>query len=103
VDLSGLKVTAVGDGVELWVRAKPRASKSAVRGVEDGALEVSIAAPPVDGEANEELVRFLARALGVAKRDVRVLRGEGSRHKRLQITRIAEADVRARLAELLVG
>ena len=102
MDLSALKVTASQDGVELWVRAKPRASKSAVRGVAEGALEVAVAAPPVEGEANEELVRFLARALGVGKRDVRIVRGEGSRHKRLYVANIGEAELRAKLAALLV-
>ena len=103
MDFSQLKVTASEGGVALWVRAKPRASKSAVRGVDDaGALEVALAAPPVDGEANEELVRFLSRALGLGKRDVRIVRGEGARHKMLQITRIDAAELRARLAALLV-
>ena len=102
MDLSSLKVTAAEDGVDLWVRARPRASKSAVKGVAEGALEVALAAPPVDGEANEELVRFLARALGVGKRDVRIVRGESGRHKRLHIARIGEGELRARLALLLV-
>ncbi len=94
-------VTVKGDGVELLVFAKPRASKSAVRGEHDGALEVAIAAPPVDGEANEELVRFLSRALGVGKRDVSIVRGESGRHKRVHITGISETDARARIALLL--
>ena len=102
MDLSSLKVTAAEDGVDLWVRARPRASKSAVKGVAEGALEVALAAPPVDGEANDELVRFLSRALGVGKRDVRIVRGESGRHKRLHIARIAEGELRARLALLLV-
>jgi uncharacterized protein (TIGR00251 family) len=103
VDLSALKVTASGDGVDVLVHARPRAGKSAVRGVAEGALEVAITAPPVDGEANDELVRFLARGLGVAKRDVRIVRGESGRHKRVHIARIDEAELRARLAAHLVG
>jgi len=97
-----LKVTTSGDGVDLSVRVRPRASRTAVRGVHDGALDVAVAAPPVDGEANDELVRFLAQTLGVGRRDVRIVRGEGARHKRLHIARITEAEVRARLAEHLV-
>ena len=102
MDLSALKVTASGDGVEVSVRARPRASRTAVRGVHHGALDVALAAPPVDGEANDELVRFLVRSLGVSKRDVRIVRGETGRHKRVQITHISEADLRARLAASLV-
>jgi len=96
-----VKVTAKGDGVEILVHAKPRASKSAVRGAIEGALEVAVAAPPVDGEANEELVRFLARALGVGKRDVTIVRGESGRHKRVHIARMSESDARERIAVLL--
>ena len=96
-----VNVTAKGDGVVFQVLAKPRASKSGVRGARDGALEIAIAAPPVDGEANTELVRFLARAFGVAARDVTIESGEGGRHKRVHIARISELDARARIAVLL--
>jgi len=96
-----VKVTAKGDGVVLEVLAKPRASKSKVRGARDGAIEIAIAAPPVDGEANAELVRFLARAFGVAARDVTIERGEGGRHKRVHIARISEQGARERIAVLL--
>ena len=96
-----VNVTAKGDGVVLSVLAKPRASKSAVRGVRDGALEVAIAAPPVDGAANEELARLLADAFGVAKRDVTIERGESGRHKRVHVARISERDARERIAVLL--
>jgi uncharacterized protein (TIGR00251 family) len=91
----------VKDGeVRFEVHAKPRAKKSAIVGVRSpgGALEVAIAAPPVDGAANEELVATLARALGVPKRDVRIVRGEGGRSKLLAVTGLREAEVRARLA-----
>jgi uncharacterized protein (TIGR00251 family) len=96
-----VNVSAKGDGVVLQVLAKPRASKSAVRGERDGALEIAIAAPPVDGEANEELVRFLARAFGVPARAVTIERGEGARHKRVHIAHISEQGVRERIAVLL--
>jgi uncharacterized protein (TIGR00251 family) len=96
-----VNVTAKGDGVVFEVLAKPRASKSGVRGAKDGTLEVAIAAPPIDGEANEELVRFLAKAFGVAKRDVAIERGENGRHKRVHIARISERVARERIATLL--
>jgi hypothetical protein len=96
-----VNVYVKGDGVVFQVLAKPRASKSAVRGARDGALEIAIAAPPVDGEANEELVRFLARAFGVPARAVTIERGEGGRHKRVHIARISEQGARERIAVLL--
>jgi uncharacterized protein (TIGR00251 family) len=57
------------------VRVVPRASRSEVAGEHDGALRVRVAAPPVDGAANEELIRTLARALRVPARDVRIMSG----------------------------
>ena len=95
-----LELTATADGVRLAVFAKPRASRSRVVGVRDGALEVAIAAPPVDGAANAELVKTVARALGVAKRQVRLVGGETSKHKRLVVEGLEREEVRARLARL---
>lgn len=68
------------------VRVKPRASKSAIVGVRAGALEVAVAAPPVDGEANAALVAFLAKALGVSKRSVAVVSGDHSRIKVVSVS-----------------
>jgi uncharacterized protein len=56
-----------GDGVELEVVVQPRAGRSEVLGEHDGRLKVRIAAPPVDGAANDALVRFIAERLGVAR------------------------------------
>lgn len=67
----------------------PRASRSEIVGEHDGALRVRIAAAPVDGEANEELVRFLARALKVPRNAVVVIGGQTSRLKSIAVTGIA--------------
>lgn len=69
----------------LTVHVVPRASRSEIVGEHNGALRVRIAAPPVDGAANEELIRLLAKTYGVAKRDVTVVSGESSRTKRVRI------------------
>lgn len=79
------------------VRVVPRASKSAVGGEHGGALRVRVAAPPVEGAANEELARVLAKAFGVAARDVEVLSGQASRSKRVRV-RGARAEDLARLS-----
>ena len=50
-------------------------------GVTEGVLRVRVSAPPVDGAANQALVRLLADELGIARRDVRIVAGEGSRSK----------------------
>ena len=64
---------------------QPRASRDGVKGVREGALEVSLTAPPVEGEANSALVAYLAKRLGVAKRDVRIVQGETGRNKVLEL------------------
>jgi uncharacterized protein (TIGR00251 family) len=67
------------------VRVVPRASRSGVAGEHGGALRVRVAAPPVEGAANEELVRTLAKALGVAPRAVQIVGGLSSKNKRVRV------------------
>ena len=69
----------------LPLKVNPRASKSALGGVEGGELKVRLAAPPVDGKANEEVVRFFSRLLGCSKGALRILKGLQSRHKVLAV------------------
>jgi uncharacterized protein (TIGR00251 family) len=69
----------------LTVHVVPRASRTEIVGEHDGALRVRIAAPPVEGAANEELIRLLAKTYAVAKRNVTVVSGERSRIKRVRI------------------
>jgi len=83
--------------VILNVRVIPRAKKTELSGERDGALVVRVAAPPVEGAANEALIDFLARALGVPKRAVQVVSGERSRTKRVSITGVTETQLRALL------
>ncbi len=75
------------------VRVVPRASRSAVEGEHGGALKVRVAAPPVEGAANGELARVLAKAFGVAARDVEVLSGHASRTKRVRVRGARAADL----------
>jgi uncharacterized protein (TIGR00251 family) len=98
MDFSALKLTVSSDAVRFEVHAKPRARKSAIVGTHGDALDVAIGAPPVEGAANEELVRFLAKTLGVAKSAVAVVRGESSRVKLVEVHGVAEAELRSRLA-----
>ena len=97
------KLTTKGDAVRFEVHAKPRAKKSAIRGEHGGALDVSLAAPPVDGAANEELVRFLSDVFGISKSQIAIVRGESARTKRVEIRGVTEVDLRARLSTLADG
>jgi uncharacterized protein (TIGR00251 family) len=92
-----VKLVAKGDAVRFEVHARPRAKKSRVLGVREGRLDVSLAAPPVDGAANEELVATLAKALGVPKSRVSLVRGESGRTKLVEVRGLTLDEVRARL------
>jgi uncharacterized protein (TIGR00251 family) len=73
------------DGLLLQVRVVPRAGRSAIAGVRDGALLVRLAAAPVDGAANAELIDVIAAAFAVPRRAVTLVSGERSRLKRVRI------------------
>jgi uncharacterized protein len=75
----------------------PRAPRSRVDGERGGAILIRLAAPPVDGAANDALVAFLADTLRVPRRDVTIVSGEKSRDKRVQIVGLDESAVRERL------
>jgi uncharacterized protein len=81
-------------GVRFAVRVQPRASRSEVAGAHGGALRVRLTAPPVEGRANEALVRFLAEALGVRAGAVRLLAGAAGRTKRVEVDGVSAAAVR---------
>ena len=68
------------------VHVVPRASRSEVVGEHDGALRVRIAAPPVDGAANQELIRALAKALHVPRSSITIVSGQSSRLKQVSVT-----------------
>ena len=69
----------------LTVRVIPRSSKPGIAGIRDGALLVRLQSPPVDGAANDELIRVLAETFGAARRDVEIVAGHKSRLKRVAI------------------
>lgn len=79
--------------VRVPVRAQPRASRSELAGEYDGALKVRLAAPPVEGEANRELERFMSRLLGVPRSAVRVVAGQAGRSKVVEIDGVSVDDV----------
>ncbi len=69
----------------LTVRVVPRASKNEIVGCLDGALKVRVTAPPVDGAANAELVKILAKFFEVAKSAVQIVSGETAKTKQVEI------------------
>ena len=77
-----------GSGVRFVVQVQPRASRTEVVGVHGDALMVRVAAPPVDGAANEELSRYLAKQLGIAASAVQVVGGATGRRKIVEVAGI---------------
>jgi len=71
----------------LAVRLQPRASRDEIVGPHGDALKVRITAPPVEGQANAHLIKFLAAAFGVPRSQVTLVSGDTARSKQLRITR----------------
>ena len=75
------------------VRVVPRASKSEIIGEHDGTLKIRIAAPPVDGAANAELIKVLSKRFDVAKNAVEITGGQTSKQKQVRISGVNHADL----------
>lgn len=83
---------------DVRVRLQPRAKKPGIAGVrDDGVLVARVAAPPVDGRANEALRRLVADAAGVPPSRVSIVRGHTAREKTVRVDGVDDADLRARL------
>jgi uncharacterized protein (TIGR00251 family) len=78
-----------GEDLLLAVHVQPKASRDRIDGIHGDRLKVRITAPPVDGRANEHLLRFLAGEFGVPRRRVVLLAGDSGRAKRIRIERPA--------------
>lgn len=79
------------------VRVSTRASRSGAAGEHDGALKLRIAAPPVDGAANEEIVKVVAKLFGVSRGNISIVSGQTSRLKRIAVDGIADAAAAERM------
>ena len=84
----------VRDGLELDVVVQPRAARSRLVGLHDGRLKLQLAAPPVDGAANDALVELLADLCSMPRRDVTLERGDTSRRKTVALRGISMAAAR---------
>jgi uncharacterized protein (TIGR00251 family) len=86
-------------GSELSIYVTPRAGRSEVAGEREGALWLKLAAPPVEGAANEALIALLARRLEVPRSALQLVAGATGRRKRVRIARLAPGAVTARLQQ----
>lgn len=88
----------VAGTVSFPVRVQPRASKDEITGVIAGALKIRLQAPAVENRANEALVEFLAHLLKTPKSAVRILAGDRSRTKRIEIRGVTKQQILGLLA-----
>jgi uncharacterized protein len=79
-------LTPGAGGVMLDILAAPRASRNRVIGVHDDRLKIQLTAPPVEGKANDALVRFIAETVGVSKAQVEIVGGPSNRRKTVRVT-----------------
>lgn len=86
MDVVGLEVRERGGDCTFPVQVTPRASRDRVVGVAGGVLRLRIQAPPVAGEANERVLRFLAKCLGIPRGRLGILQGESSRRKVVRVS-----------------
>lgn len=80
------------ESITLSVRIQPRASKNEITRMENGGLKIRLTAPPVDGAANEALIRFLADTLSVTRSQVEIMSGHTSRDKIVRISGVCKAN-----------
>ncbi len=92
-----LKITGTEDGVTFAVRVVPRASKNEIAGIHGDALKIRVTAPPIEGRANEALIAFLAKRLGVRKSEVEIVAGATSRRKMIHVSGVLTQEVKERL------
>jgi len=85
------------DKIRIEIKAIPSASKTEFAGVKDGRLRVRVAAAPEDGKANAELLSFLSKRLGCGKRELRIVSGEKSRVKAIEMA----LECKAKLEEII--
>jgi uncharacterized protein (TIGR00251 family) len=90
-----------GDLLKLDLLIQPKASRDQIQGLHGDELKVAITAPPVDGQANSHLIKYLAKQFKVAKGQIQIVRGELGRHKSVTIQEPKQlpAEIAALLAE----
>jgi uncharacterized protein (TIGR00251 family) len=82
---------------DLAIRVQPRAKRTEIAGERGGTLVIRVAAPPVDGKANDAVRRLIAQRLGVPRSAVEIVRGESARDKLVRIEGLSADEARTRL------
>ncbi len=91
------RITKAETGAAFAVVVVPRARKTEIVGRHGDAIKIRVAAPPEKGQANEELLSFLAQKLGVKREQLEIVAGASSRNKVISVTGLEPAEVERRL------
>ncbi|MFA9408885.1 MAG: DUF167 domain-containing protein [Candidatus Dadabacteria bacterium] len=83
------------NSVNIQVQIQPKSSRNQIAGFHDGRLKIKIAAPPVDGKANESLIEFLAKTFKTSKSNIEILKGHTSKLKTIKLSGISENTYRS--------
>lgn len=92
-----VKLHEMEGAVTFEVRVQPRAPRTEIAGTHEGVLKLRVGAAPVEGKANEECLRFLAKILDVPRSSVEIVKGSSSRNKVVRVRNSSEALVRRAL------
>ncbi len=92
-----------GESVALAVSVIPRSPREEVAGFAGGAVRIRLTAPPVENRANDALVRFLAKSLGVSRSDIRIAAGGTGRRKIVRVAGISREEMFRRLGVATTG
>jgi uncharacterized protein (TIGR00251 family) len=93
----------MAESVKISVRVRPNARKSEIVDFKDGVLQLRVAAPPVEGKANSELLEFLSKILGVSKSRLSIEKGMKGRRKIIRISDCTLDQVTEQLESLVAG
>ncbi|MEI7590854.1 MAG: DUF167 domain-containing protein [Deltaproteobacteria bacterium] len=81
------------DGVIILVQVLPRASRSEVVGVRDGAIKIKLSSPPIEGKANEECIALIGKAFGIRKSNIEIISGLKGRKKSILLYGAKQKDI----------
>jgi uncharacterized protein (TIGR00251 family) len=93
-------IKARGENILISVRVQPGASKDVITGIREGFLLIKLCSPPVDGRANDSLIRFVANRLNISRSSIQIIHGIKNRKKLLEVAGLSIADAEKALTPL---
>ncbi|MEW5766438.1 MAG: DUF167 domain-containing protein [bacterium] len=95
------ETTPCKGGIRFKIKVIPRSSVNRIVGPEEGMLRVKVTPPPSEGEANEAVIKLLAKSLGISKSSIMIVSGHHSRIKEIQIKGITDEELKRNITSLV--